>query len=598
MTIFSAQAGAGDLQAWREKVHPRVLQEATASAGLAEFLIFLEAQADLSSIPVSLTKQERGRRVFDTLTDTATRTQASLVAWLVERGVTHRTYWIANMIRARADLDTIAEIASRADVRRLDANPTVHLVAPAPETPVGAPPAPAAVEWNIQQVHADDLWAMGYTGQGVVIAGHDTGYEWDHPALIGQYRGWDGISATHDYNWRDAIHTGGGPCGHDSPVPCDDIDHGTHTMGIMVGDDGGANQIGMAPGARWIGCRNMRNGDGSAATYSECLEFFVAPTDSAGNSPDPSLAPHVINNSWTCPTSEGCSADTLQTVVNNTRAAGIVLVGAATNLGDACSTIDEPPAIYEGVITAGATDASDAIAQFSARGPITVDGSGRLKPDVSAPGVSIWSSVRGADYGFISGTSMAAPHVVGLVALLLDARPDLAGRVDIITTIVTQSALPRTSSQDCGGFPGSQVPNPVYGHGRIDALQMLVGDVDGDGVDNLGDCDPVDGSLWVAPAPAAGLTLDKTPLTELSWSAPDGAGMGTVLYDLLRGGAPDDFASADCLVSDTSQTTATDTDSPATIFYYLIRTENECGDELGAASDGTPRAGAGCPARP
>lgn len=121
------------------------------------------------------------------------------------------------------------------------------------------------MEWNLQLVGADQVWALGATGQGVVIGGQDTGYDWDHPALIEQYRGWDGLSADHNYNWHDAIHSNSGfnDCGADSPEPCDDNRHGTHTMGTMVGDDGAGNQVGMAPGAEWIGCRNMDEGVGT-----------------------------------------------------------------------------------------------------------------------------------------------------------------------------------------------------------------------------------------------------------------------------------------------------------------------------------------------
>ena len=129
----------------------------------------------------------------------------------------------------------------------LDANPEIAVALPAPES---ATEAAASIEWGILKTMADQLWAMGYRGQGVVVGGQDTGYEWSHSALRDHYRGWDGASADHDYNWHDSIHSGGGSCGADSPVPCDDHYHGTHTMGTMVGDDGGSNQIGMAPEAR------------------------------------------------------------------------------------------------------------------------------------------------------------------------------------------------------------------------------------------------------------------------------------------------------------------------------------------------------------
>jgi subtilisin family serine protease len=325
------------------------------------------------------------------------------------------------------------------------------------------------------------VWALGYTGQGVVVGGQDTGYQWNHPALINHYRGWDGTNANHNYNWHDAIHglnphnTGNNPCGYNLTAPCDDNSHGTHTMGTMVGDDGAGNQIGMAPGAKWIGCRNMERGWGTPATYTECFQWFVAPTDLNGQNPDPSKAPDVINDSWYCPPAEGCADPLiLQSVVENVRAAGIVVVFAAGNSGSGCSSINAPGAMYDASFTVGATDSGDNIAGFSSRGPVTVDGSNRLKPNVSAPGVNIRSSVPVNSYASgWSGTSMAGPHVVGLVALLLSAHPELRGQVDTIEHIIESSAVPRTDSQSCGDIPGTDVPNNTYGWGRVDALAAL-----------------------------------------------------------------------------------------------------------------------------
>jgi subtilisin family serine protease len=337
------------------------------------------------------------------------------------------------------------------------------------ETP--SPAGAAAIEWNILKVNADDVWAAGVTGEGAVIAGADTGYDWDHPALKEMYRGWNGVSADHNYNWHDAIHSGGGSCGPDTNQPCDDNGHGTHTMGTMVGDDGGVNRIGMAPGARWIGCRNMNVGNGTPTTYSECFQWFIAPTDLNDQNPNPALAPHVINNSWSCPPSEGCTdPNVLKTVVENTRAAGIVVVVSAGNSGPNCSSVNSPIAIYDAAFTVGSTTSSDLISGFSSRGPVTVDGSNRLKPDVSAPGSSVRSSLPGTGYGFLSGTSMAAPHVAGLVGLLISAVPGLAGEVDQLEAIISDTALDLTGGQECGGVPGNQIPNNTFGYGRIDAL--------------------------------------------------------------------------------------------------------------------------------
>jgi uncharacterized repeat protein (TIGR01451 family) len=478
--IFVGWAAAGLVLAsgwaqgadWRSKVDPWVLD--TAARGDTEFLVLLRQQADLRGAPTLRSKPERGAFVQNALESTARQTQGPLLALLAARGAAHRAFWVANMIWVRGDARLVAELAAREDVFHVYANPSVHLSEPPQEDSARAPGATTGIEPNITKVHAPDVWALGFTGQGVVVGGEDTGYQWDHPALKGKYRGWNGTTADHNYNWHDAIHSGGGGCGHDAPAPCDDTDHGTHTMGTMVGDDGGSNQIGMAPGARWIGCRNMDQGNGTPATYTECFEWFIAPTDLANMNPDPTKAPHVINNSWGCPPSEGCTdPDALKTVVENTRAAGIEVVVSAGNSGSGCSSVDTPAAIYDASFTVGATDLSDVIASFSSRGAVTVDGSNRLKPDVSAPGVGVRSSVPFNSYGFKSGTSMAGPHVVGLVALLLSADPGLAGNPDSIEAVVTSTAVPRTSVQTCNGVPGSAIPNNTYGWGRVDALAAV-----------------------------------------------------------------------------------------------------------------------------
>jgi len=453
---------------WRTKVDPWVLQ--TASEGETEFLVYLTAQADLSGAKALPTKLEKGNYVYESLTSIAERTQKGLIRQLDQLGVEYHPYWIANMIWVRGGLTTVQLLAGRADVAHVYANPQVTLDAPVKEA--SSDSTPQTVEWNIIKVKAPDVWALGYTGQGVVIGGQDTGYQWDHPALKNQYRGWDGGNAEHNYNWHDAIHDSvGNPCGNDSPIPCDDQGHGTHTMGTMVGDDGGANQIGMAPGARWIGCRNMDQGAGTPETYAECYQWFIAPTDLNGNNARPDLAPDVINNSWSCPPSEGCTdPNVLLTVVQNLVTAGIVSAHSAGNSGSGCSTVSNPAAIYDESFTVGATDSTDTIAGFSSRGPVTVDGSNRSKPDISAPGVSIRSSVPGGGYeGGWSGTSMAGPHVAGLVALLISAQPDLRGQVGQIESTIEQAALhiPWT------GCSSSGVPNNAYGWGRIDALASV-----------------------------------------------------------------------------------------------------------------------------
>jgi len=451
---------------------------AEAPDGRAEMLVVLAEQADLSPARRLASKAERGAFVYERLTETARRTQPELLDELARLGAPARSFWAANFVWTTGDLALAERLAARADVARLDTNPRLVLAPPELDlTALDAPAAPGAIEWNLTWVNADDVWALGYTGQGAVIAGQDTGYQWDHPALKAKYRGWNGTSADHDYNWHDAIHSGGGVCGADAPAPCDDDSHGTHTMGTMVGDDGGANQIGMAPGAKWIGCRNMDQGVGTPTTYIECFQWFIAPTDVAGQNPDPGQAPDVINNSWGCPTSEGCNPGNfavMQQVVENVRAAGIFVAVSAGNSGSSCSTVTDPAAIYDASFSVGATgDHTDAIASYSSRGPVTVDGSNRMKPDISAPGSNIRSSTPGSTYqGGWSGTSMAGPHVAGLVGLLISAVPSAAGDIDRLEDAIRQTAVHPSFAGACGDAAGV-FPNNTFGAGRIDALAAV-----------------------------------------------------------------------------------------------------------------------------
>jgi subtilisin family serine protease len=579
--------------AWRDKIHPKIWESVGEEPG--EFILFLTDQARPETPAALRSKRERVRYVSDLLRAHAQRTQAPLLSLLDRRAVAYRSYWIANMIWVRGDQDLLERLARRPEVLRVDANPRVRMQPPVPaESETGIKSA-TGIEWNLTLVGADGVWSQGYLGGGVVVGGQDTGYQWDHPALVGKYRGWNGVGAVHDHNWHDAIHSGGGVCGADAQAPCDDHGHGTHTMGTMIGDDGGVNQIGMAPEAKWIGCRNMDQGVGTPQTYTECFQWFVAPTDLNGENADPDLAPDVINNSWVCPPFEGCSTDTLRTIVENTRAAGIVVVVSAGNAGPVCGSVEDPPAIYDAAFSVGATSSADSIASFSSRGPVTIDGSNRLKPDISAPGVSVRSSAPTDGYTSLSGTSMAAPHVVGLVALLLSARPDLKGRIDEIESLVESSAVQLTTIDGCGGDTVTTVPNHTFGHGRIDAEAILTADADGDAFDNLSDCLPVDATVWSEPSPARELLLNRDAGGTLSWQQPTNAGTEILSYDVLRSDRPDDFSGSACVATNLSLTTTVDSSVPTETLYYLVRSSNACAENLGQTSDGVPRDGPFCP---
>src|ERR1043166_2794654 len=408
------------------KIAPWVMEH-TANGQQAEFLVVLADQADLSGAAALPTKNEKGRFVHDALWNKSQATQGPLLQWLSERGIEHQSFYIVNAILVKGSLEIAEALAARQDVARVEGNPQIRnsLPQPAPATDASSQPAaPETIEPGINYTHAPSVWALGFTGQNIVVASADTGVRWTHNALKPNYRGWDGVTADHNYNWHDSIHTGGGVCGPDSPQPCDDYFHGSHTTGTAIGDDGGANQIGMAPGAKWIACRNMDVGVGTPTRYIECMEWFLAPYPVGGGQGDPTKAPDITINSWSCPPSEGCSANTLQAAVAAQAAAGIMMVSAAQNYGPSCSTVEDPPGIYAETYSVGALNTgTDKIASFSSRGPVTVDGSNRTKPDISAPGTSTRSASNSSDnaYTFADGTSMATPHIAGAMHPLWSA---------------------------------------------------------------------------------------------------------------------------------------------------------------------------------
>ena len=187
------------------------------------------------------------------------------------------------------------------------------------------------------------------------------------------------------------------------------------------------------------------------------------------------MAPDVINNSWDCPASEGCSLTTLQTIENAVSASGIFQSMAAGNYGPNCSTVSTTPAIYSSGVGVGATDSYNSIARFSSRGPVTVDGSNRLKPELVAPGSYIRAAIPYLNMyqGYWSGTSMASPHVAASVALLWQARPSFNGQIAATTRQLIKTAFPLTSTQSCGSFAGAAVPNAVFGYGLLDILKAV-----------------------------------------------------------------------------------------------------------------------------
>ncbi|MFZ2096338.1 MAG: carboxypeptidase regulatory-like domain-containing protein, partial [Anaerolineales bacterium] len=438
------------------------------NSGPADFIVKMAEQADISAADQLLTKEEKGQYVFETLVSTATRTQTDLRNYLDSQSVDYQSFYIVNAVWVKGGtLDLAQTLSAREDVAAITANHTFQLDPPIDEKP--STDAPQGVEPNISFVKADQVWAMGYTGQGMVVADDDTGLDASHPAILPHYRGClNPPSCTeidHNYNWYDAFAPG-------NVVPWDDYGHGTHTAGTMVGDDGGGNQIGLAPGAQLIACKNMQSGGGDDAHFLICFEWNLAPWDLNGENPRPDLAPDSINNSWGY---YGGGNNVFRDVIDNLLSAGIVVEVSAGNEGSGCSTL-RSPGDYQEVFTTGsvnhASEYPGTVTGFSSRGPSILDGN--YFPDFMAPGENVRSSIPGNGYGYMSGTSMAGPHVAALIPLLWSANPALRGQIDTTYSIIQQTAEPIPGYVGVCGGDYVTGPNNDWGYGTINAYDAAV----------------------------------------------------------------------------------------------------------------------------
>jgi subtilisin family serine protease len=437
-------------------VAPAVTSEIDKS-GRADFMIVMDGKADLAAAAAVDGWVARGDAVVSALRTVADRAQAGLRAELSRAHVSFTPYWVTNAILVRdGDQATLDTVSRRAEVRRINAVRTVSLP---PVREVAPAPAADAPEWGVARIGADRVrQEWGYDGAGVVVANIDTGVNHTHPALAGSYRGNRGDGTfDHSYNWFD-------PTGRCGSAPCDDLGHGTHTMGTMVGDGGPGNRIGVAPGARWIAAKACVATNGGECHETDLLaaaQWLLAPTDASGRNPDPGKRPNVVNNSWSGGQGDSWFAD----AVTAWRAAGIFPVFSAGNSGPACGTANSPGDQAD-VYAVGAFEISGVIAPFSSRGPSV---SGLTKPDIAAPGRGVRSSTPGGAYEFMSGTSMAAPHVAGTVALLLSAAPRLVGDLAGITASLDGSAVD-VEEPRCGG---TVADNNTWGQGKLDAYAAV-----------------------------------------------------------------------------------------------------------------------------
>ncbi len=425
--------------------------------------VILSEQADLSGAAQTLDHAQRRQRVYEELVAHADATQAPLRRTLDRVGVRYTPYYLVNALEVRAGPALASWLASRPDVRSVLHNPVLRpLPAPAP-TSRGTASAPTDVPWNLETIGAPRVWReLGVNGTGIVVGQSDSGAQWDHPELRTAYRGGPG---DHAYNWLDPWEG--------TSVPTDRNGHGTHTLGTAVGQS-----VGVAPGATWYACVNLARNIGSPARYLECMQFMLAaypPGGSAFTDGVPARGAHVINNSWGCPEFEGCDPTALADAANALRMAGVFVVSAAGNEGERCATVSSPLALYDAVLSVGAIDASGRLALFSSRGPVQADGSGRVKPDLVAPGVHVLSAYPEDTYYYADGTSMASPHVTGVVALIWSANPELIGDIDRTEQILLETARPYDDAQHgtprCG--ERGAVPSNAVGYGIVDAYAAV-----------------------------------------------------------------------------------------------------------------------------
>jgi hypothetical protein len=426
--------------------------------------VIMSEQADLSVPLAEGSPQERRQQVFDLLTTHAESSQADLRSVLDRWNIAFTPFYIVNGIEVQGGPLLRAWLNTRSDVDRVLLNPWMRPLPGIRTTAQGTSRTPPPDPWNLQAVQAERVWQeFGVTGAGIVIGQSDSGVDWQHPELAGSYRGLrNGDQPDHDYNWYD-------PWYHE-PIPVDFLGHGTHTLGTILGE-----AVGVAPGAAWFGCSNLSRNMGNPALYLGCMQFMLAPFPVGGDpfsQGSPDLGAHIVNNSWGCPEVEGCDPTSLEFAIYALRQAGIFVVVSAGNDGPFCQSLNNPPAIYEQAFSVGAVDRDGNLTSFSSIGPVASDGRQRVKPDLVAPGQSVVSAMPGGTYSPLSGTSMAGPHVSGVVALMWSANPDLISNIDRTEDLLIQSARPYTGSlPDCPG--AAEIPSTAFGYGILDAYEAV-----------------------------------------------------------------------------------------------------------------------------
>ncbi|MEM8857833.1 MAG: S8 family serine peptidase [Chloroflexota bacterium] len=432
--------------------------------------VVMADQADIEFVTALEARDERVSVAYENLVEHATTDQQDIRQWLDGRSATYTPFYLINGLEVEATPLMRRQLSQRDDVGWIlespQARPLRNWFEPATDLSMTGltPPeeAPGDPVWGILEVNAPLVWdEFNSRGEGIIVGSADSGVDFTHPALVNQYLG---SADNHDYAWFDP--------GLKSPAPADSGGHGTHTTGTILGDFG----IGVAPAAQWIGCRNLPRNLGNPADYVACMEFLFAPFPIGGDpftDGDPTRGAHLTNNSWGCPPEEGCDGRTMGIAIRQLRLAGQLMVISNGNSGPACDTTGVP-ATNDDAFSVGALSSSGTMAGFSSRGPaVDYDGDLIIKPDIVAPGVEIISSLPGNTYGPSQGTSMAGPHVAGVVALLWSAVPELIGDIDQTEQILVESANQIQLEERCLDNQADPEINTDTGHGVIDAYAAV-----------------------------------------------------------------------------------------------------------------------------
>ena len=429
-------------------------------------IIVLEDQYDILALDRQLSEnntslQERAFTVITDLKNHANRTQANLVNFLESKAKSeipqYQNFWIADVITIEAQPDVLLDLASRNDIFQMDLDGGIQLIEPVEKR--AALSTPNSAEPGLKVINADKLWRMGITGKGVIVMNLDTGVDGTHPALASRWRGNDpGVPAS--AAWYDPIGGSSFPI-DPGPFPGG---HGTHTMGILTGLDILTHDtIGVAFDAKWIAVRTID------LVSSEILQGFQWAIDPDGHPETITDIPAVISNSW----GAGWKCTPFfQPAMDALEAAGIALVFAVGNSGPASGTVDSPEMVNKtemNVFSVGALNGNLPqlpIAQWSSRGPTYCTGLGnQIKPEVSAPGVDVRSSLPNGGYEYWSGTSMATPHVAGAIALLKQVFPNRTGTE--LKQMLYENALDL----------GATGEDNSYGMGVIDVYAALIANI-------------------------------------------------------------------------------------------------------------------------